>query len=115
MIAGESWSHTARLVLCSTASFSSAIVTCCFAAGDAAKYRHAGQTVKGESACGFSARVESRNHLAVNIDDLALRVDLQAGKRVVQYRCRPCGIERRFLNFVHRRRLAEVGIFSSIN
>src|SRR5262245_48808832 len=71
--------------------------------------------MQSETTSGFAGGVKAGNRLAVEVNDLALRIDFQAGERVMAYRSGPCGIERRLLNFELRSRSSEVRILSGIH
>ena len=71
--------------------------------------------MQSESTGGFTASIKAGYDLVIAVDDLTLGVDLEAGQRVVKDGRRPCGMERRFLNFVHWSRLSELGIFSRVD
>ena len=43
----------------------------------------------------FATGIQARDDLIIAIDDLAFRIDLEAGQGVMQDRRRPCRIERR--------------------
>src|SRR5262245_28601383 len=53
-----------------------------------------------EAARGLTRAIETGNHPAAHVDDLASPIDSEAGARVVNHGRRPGSIERRCLNLV---------------
>ena len=66
------------------------------------------QSVLAEPTCGLATTIQTRNYLTVQVHNLALGIDPQAGARVVNDRRRPCGIEWWIGDLVQRIGLAEV-------
>src|SRR5579863_970196 len=63
----------------------------------------------------LAAAIQAGDHFSVHIDHLAAGVDPQAGTGVVNDRGRPCGVKRRFGDFIERRGLAEVIILPRLD
>src|SRR5439155_4422205 len=68
------------------------------------------QAMLGQTTHGFAAGIEAGDDLAENIDHLLVRIDPEAGERIVEDGSRPRRIERRPLDLVHRFGLLEVGV-----
>lgn len=62
------------------------VVRGCFLSGDEPLAGASCQTMLAESAGGFASAVETRYHLAIQVNDLALTVDPEARARVVDTR-----------------------------
>ena len=64
-------------------------------ARDAAEGRRPANAMLTEAARGIATGIKAGDDLAVQVDDLRLGVDADAGIRVVNARRMPCGVERR--------------------
>ena len=84
-------------------------------AGDKALTSGAGKPMQAETAGRFAAAIEARNNVAVQVEDLTLGVDPQAGSGVVDDRCRPGGEERWGGKFIPWRGLAEVMVDAGVD
>src|SRR6185437_16299251 len=68
------------------------------------------EPVHGESTRRFAAAIEIRDYFAAHVHHLALRIDAQAGPRVVDHGRRPRGVERRRGDLVCRLLLAKKSV-----
>src|SRR5882724_3820118 len=68
-----------------------------------------------EPSRGLAGAIKTRDHLPIHVHHLASRIDPEAGAGVVNHRRCPRSIERRRLNLVLRRRLAEIDVLARIH
>src|SRR5262245_40947096 len=83
--------------------------------GDVSLGAAAAQPVLVEAAGRFAATVEARDHLALHVQYLALRVDPKTSPGIVHERRSPGGVERRRLNLVPGPGLAKIHVRTGIH
>src|SRR6266851_1812714 len=83
-------------------------------ARETSEHRDPRQPMQREPAGRLARRIQTVDHVAAHVHDLAFRIDSESRLGVVDDRSGPCRVERRRVDLVQQYRLAELRVFPSI-